>query len=384
MRKLAIITSHPIQYYAPFFAVMAKDASILLMVYYTLGKSIIEDVGFNQDINWDLPLLKGYDYTFLENTAKIPGSHHYSGIVNPGLIASIENFSPDVLLVYGWSYQSHLKAIKHFSTKIPIWFRGDSTLLDKQSYWKKITRKIVLSYIYKHINKAFYVGTSNYEYFNYYGLKPKQLTFAPHAVDNLRFGENRSGEAAEIRERFNIRSDEILILFAGKFENKKNPLLLLNSFKDLNQSNVHLLFVGSGKLDYQLKLAASKLDNRRIHFMGFMNQTEIPAVYQACDIFCLPSQGPGETWGLAVNEAMASAKAILISDKVGCAADLIINGHNGYIFKSGNANDLSEKLNLLCQNRKALKQMGQASMDIIGKWNFQAQAESFKFELNKL
>ncbi|MNI79776.1 UDP-D-galactose:(glucosyl)lipopolysaccharide-1,6-D-galactosyltransferase [compost metagenome] len=115
---------------------------------------------------------------------------------------------------------------------------------------------------------------------------------------------------------------------------------------------------------------------RRIHFLDFQNQTAMPVVYQACDLFCLPSQGPGETWGLAVNEAMAAGKAVLVSDKVGCAADLVKPMINGAIFKSGDLADLKQKLKTLTENKTKLAQMGLASHQIIQDWSFEKQVKA--------
>ncbi len=58
----------------------------------------------------------------------------------------------------------------------------------------------------------------------------------------------------------------------------------------------------------------------------------MPILYRLGNVFCLPSKGPGETWGLAVNEAMASSRPVIVSNKVGCAADLVSEGANGYLF----------------------------------------------------
>ncbi|MNT42804.1 UDP-D-galactose:(glucosyl)lipopolysaccharide-1,6-D-galactosyltransferase [compost metagenome] len=102
----------------------------------------------------------------------------------------------------------------------------------------------------------------------------------------------------------------------------------------------------------------------------------MPVVYQACDLFCLPSQGPGETWGLAVNEAMAAGKAVLVSDKVGCAADLVKPMINGAIFKSGDLADLKQKLKTLTENKTKLAQMGLASHQIIQDWSFEKQVKA--------
>lgn len=383
LKKLAIISTHPIQYYAPVFHLLAKTCH--LKVFYTLGESGSYDQGFKQDIIWDIPLLSGYDYTFLTNSSKTPGSHHYKGVDNPSLITEIENFKPDAILVYGWSYKSHLKAIRYFKGKIPIWFRGDSNLLDEKTGIKKYVRRIFLKWLYKHIDEAFYVGSANKNYYESFGLKPKQLIFVPHAIDNLRFGQSHEEEVKKLRDSLHILDNEILILFAGKFEPKKDPEILLKAFTEINKDNVHLLFVGNGILEESLKNQRTTNNEQRttnIHFMDFQNQSQMPVIYQACNIFCLPSKGPGETWGLAVNEAMAAGKAILVSDKVGCAKDLVVNNRNGFIFEAENKGDLVAKLNLLLANPSHLTEMGKQSASEIKKWTIEIQAQTIIKELN--
>ena len=111
--------------------------------------------------------------------------------------------------------------------------------------------------------------------------------------------------------------------------------------------------------------------------MDFQNQTQMPVVYQACDIFCLPSKGPGETWGLAINEAMAAGKAVIVSDKVGCAVDLVKDGENGFIFKSNNIDDLKNKLSLLLTTGAKLEQMGNISQSEIKEWTFEKIVTSY-------
>lgn len=392
MKKLAIIITHPIQYYAPLFRLLAKQCK--LKVFYTWGKDGIQpkhDPDFGRVIDWDIPLLEGYEYELVENIAKNPGSHHGKGIINPNIINTVKDFTPDAILVYGYIYHSHLQIIRYFKGKTPVWFRGDSTLLDGQGTLKAMVKMVYLKWIYHHVDKAFYVGENNKKYFKKYGLKEKQLVFTPHTIDNDRFTQDRTIEAEHLRKKLGLKKNDILILFAGKLESKKNPELLLEAFLELNKeetatgkildkAQLHLLFVGNGDLETKLKAESTK--QSKIHFLNFQNQTQMPVVYQACDIFCLPSQGPGETWGLAVNEAMAAGKAIIVSNKVGCAVDLVKNGINGYIFKSNNMEDLKEKLLLLTNQPNLITNFGDQSRNIIKNWRFEHQAESLITNLN--
>ncbi|WP_426671938.1 glycosyltransferase family 4 protein [Mucilaginibacter sp. McL0603] len=379
MRKLAIITTHPIQYYSPVFKLLQQRQQIEVKIFYTWGEGSMNkyDPGFGKTVQWDVPLLEGYYFEWVTNTSKNPGSHSFNGIVNPDLIRQIKDYGADAILVYGWAYASHLKVIRYFKNKIPVIFRGDSTLLDEQSGFKMLLKTVLLRWIYSHVDRALYVGTNNKAYFKKYGLKEKQLSFAPHAIDNERFARNRENETKLLRKDLGLNEKDILILFAGKFEEKKSPLLLLDAFLSINKENVHLLFVGNGALEDELKLKAE--ENANVHFINFQNQSYMPVVYQACDLFCLSSKGPAETWGLAINEAMACQKAVLASNKVGCVVDLVIPGNNGAIFNAASFDDLVLQLNNLVEkNREGLKSMGRSSKQIINDWNFEKQAQAIE------
>ncbi|MET3979679.1 glycosyltransferase involved in cell wall biosynthesis [Mucilaginibacter sp. UYP25] len=383
MQKLAIIITHPIQYYAPVFKLLHEQQQIGIKVFYTWGEAAQHkfDPGFGKKISWDIPLLDGYPYEWVNNTSANPGSSNYKGIINPGLVKQIASWRPDAILVFGWSFKSHLNLLRYFKGKVPLFFRGDSNLLDNRPWLKNKLRWLVLKWVYSFIDHAFYTGTNNFNYYKKFGLNDSQLSFAPHAVDNNRFSEDRSNEVSQLRAGLGIKEADTLLLFAGKFEVKKDPLLLLNAFLRLDASNAHLLFVGNGDLRGEL---TSLVQNERVHFMDFQNQTQMPVFYQACDLFCLPSKGPGETWGLAVNEAMACGKAILVSDKVGCAVDLVKPGINGYIFRAGNERELHQYLSKLTTSKKSLQDFGKQSAEIIKNWNFAEIAREITYRTAKI
>ena len=383
--KLAIVTTHPVQYYDPVFKLIARSGKAELKVFYTWGEASNKklDPGFGRVIEWDIPLLDGYSFEFLLNNAKDPGTHHFRGIINPNAVEQIDRFNPDILLIIGWGWNSHLKIMRHYKGKLPLWFRGDSTLIDNKQNFKNILRTILLKFVYSHINKAFYVGKANKAYFLKSGLKENQLIFAPHAVDNSRFELNRSNEAFVVRQELNLLQTDILILYAGKLEPKKDPLILLDAFIQIANPDIHLLFLGNGILEKNLKSKVKNEKVEKVHFRDFQNQQILPVYYQACDLFCLPSKGPGETWGLSVNEAMSCGKAVLVSDKVGCSTDLVEPGINGEVFQAGNRVSLIEKLLALTAAPHNLMQYGLASKVIIHRWNFKAIVDTIIKELNQ-
>jgi len=382
-KRLAIITTHPIQYHAPLFELLAKRGVVDICVFYTWGATVMDnkyDPGFNKDISWDIDLLNGYNFIFLENSAHDKGSHHFNGIINKDIISELKVFKPDALLVFGWSFNSHLKAIRYFSRKLPIYFRGDSTLLDHPGYFRKYFRMVFLKWVYRHIDKAFYVGKRNYDYYKYAGLKDEQLVFSPHAIDNARFSCSRNdciSKAAELKKSLRIELDDFVFLFAGKFETKKNPYLLLDAFllSDMGP-HVKLIMAGNGPLEIELKRKYSNCSS--IIFIDFQNQSMMPSLYNIADVFVLPSYGPGETWGLAVNEAMAGSKCVVVSDQCGCAVDLVYDNENGYIFKSGDKAELSNILKKISSNKQLAKSFGKKSLEIITNFSFLKIAESIE------
>ncbi len=385
-KRLAIITTHPIQYNAPLFALLKERNLIEFKVFYTWGTDALKekyDPGFGKKILWDIDLLKGYDYVFLENIAKDKGSHHFNGIDNPNIIKVIKEYNPHAILVYGWPLKSHYKVMRYFKGSIPVIFRGDSHLLDHSDFLKSFIKKMVLKWVYRHVDKAFYVGQSNYQYYLASGLKPNQLFFAPHAIDNQRFSADNNGIinlGEDLKASLGITKDDLVFLFAGKLENKKDPFILLNSFIAIAmEKKVHLVFVGNGEIESHLK--ASTKGNKQVHFIDFCNQSEMPAVYQMADVFVLPSAGPGESWGLAVNEAMANGKAIIVSDKCGCAATLAKEGVNGFVFQAGNQPMLESAIKKMIEDKSLIGKMKIESKRIIADYNFTVIAEAIEAQL---
>ena len=358
LKKIALISSHPIQYNAPLFALMAKEPEIDLMVFYTWGKSSLGakfDPDFGKVIEWDIPLLEGYNYTFLNNTSKDPGSHHFKGIINPTLNQEIEAWAPDVVWVWGWAFDSHLKVIRYYKGKLPVWFRGDSTLLDEPIGFsiKKLARRFFLTWVYSHVDKVFYVGTHNKAYYKKHRLKETQLIYAPHAIDNNRFSDpngEKTKRALEWRNKLGFHDDDLVLLFAGKFESKKNPYFLVEISTKLPSNDLKFLLVGNGHLEEDLKNIIKK--DSRFVFIDFQNQSQMPILYRMANLFILPSLGPGETWGLSINEALVSGIKVIASSFCGGAIDLI-NEDNGMIFNP--KSELKEVCQYIIETKKSLK-----------------------------
>jgi glycosyltransferase involved in cell wall biosynthesis len=375
--RLAVVSSHPIQYNAPAFRSLAATPDVDVHVFYGWkGPAGAIDPEFGHKVEWDIPLLNGYDYTFVPNLAGNPGSHHFRGINNPAVVGLIRDWAPDALLVYGWSFASHLRVMRAFHGSVPIIFRGDSTLLDERGGLRTLARRRFLRRVYRHVDRALYPGIRTHDYFRAHGLREDQLAWAPHAVDNDRFAASsdaKETDALEWRKRLGISERDAVVLFAAKLVPRKDPATLLRAFIDLRRSvperAAHLVFVGEGQLSGQLRAEAAGRPD--VHFLGFQNQTMMPVVYRIGDVIVLPSR-LGETWGLAINEGMACGRPAIVSDKVGCGEDLVRPYRTGLVFEHGNPASLCDAMAQLLGDSERRKVMGAEAMTLIKNWSIPA------------
>jgi glycosyltransferase involved in cell wall biosynthesis len=371
-RRLAIILSHPVQYYSPWFRWLAANTSLTLRVFYLSDAGVRKshDPQFNTAFSWDIDLLSGYDSEFVRNIAPHPGTDHLLGLNNPQLFRQVRNWQPDAVLIFGYHYFSHLRFIFRAGFgSIPLIFRGDSHLLGRGGLpWLK---RLPLTLLYRRFAAIIYTGIANREYYRSLGVPPQRLFFAPHCIDADRFTANDRdrGAAQELRLTLGLAATTRIVLFAGKFVPAKQPMELLHAFLELQAPDAALIFVGDGELKSQLQAAAGNALNRTIHFLPFANQSEMPARYLLADIFVLPSRGNYETWGLAVNEAMHMGVPCLVSNRVGCQLDLVAEGETGWVFEVDAPQGLSKALRRALQADR--KSMAPAIARRIGQYTYE-------------
>jgi glycosyltransferase involved in cell wall biosynthesis len=231
---------------------------------------------------------------------------------------------------------------------IPVCFRGDSHLLDQHRDWRWQIKRALLRRVYGWTSACLYVGRNNFEYYRELGVPPEKLFYCPHSIEVERFAEPNDElerQARQWRGQLQILDNKKVLLFAGKFETRKQPVELMNAMKGFDDDRVVLLMVGNGPLEE--KVCSIARDNpERFKVLPFQNQSRMPVVYRLADLFVLPSLH-GETWGLALNEALACGRRVIASDKVGGAPDLISSQVEGAIFKTGDWNDFRDKVHQL-------------------------------------
>ena len=336
--RLAILLSHPTQYYSPWFRWLRAHTDLEFRVFYLwqFGVTVQRDHQFGASFQWDVDLLSGYDHEFVPNVARDPGTHHFGGLRNPTLTARLAAWRPTALVCFGYKWASVLRAIVWARlNRVPLIFRGDSHFLGRGR--PPLPTRLALRLLYAQFAAFLPVGAANADYFRALGVPQKKLFFAPHSINDELFdptvAAHRNGAAA-LRAQLGLPTTTRIVLFAGKLVPAKQPRELLDAFLALHPPNTALVFVGEGPEKSALIERAHGRPDVAVYFLPFANQSAMPAHLLLADLFVLPSRGLYETWGLAINEAMHLGVPVLVSDLVGCQRDLVSEGETGWVFSA--------------------------------------------------
>ncbi|MEO6995335.1 MAG: glycosyltransferase family 4 protein [Lacunisphaera sp.] len=377
--RLAIIVSHPIQYYSPWFRWLRQNTSLTFKVFYLWEFGVTEkrDPRFAAAFKWDVDLLSGYESEFVPNQSASPGAENFRGFDNPSLCTRLAEWNPGAILLFGYNWLSHQRALWWARAQgIPLIFRGDSHFLGRGPL--PLRKRLLLRFLYRQFEAITYVGTANHNYFRSLGVPDDRLFFSPHSVDAARFqaSELIAGIAAgSLRTALGLDGKRI-VLFAGKFEAAKQPVALLEAFIQIAAPHTALVFVGDGAEKDRLKALAAAHPAASVTFLPFANQTEMPARYLLAHIFALPSRGHYETWGLAVNEAMHLGVPCLVSDLVGCQTDLVHSGETGWAFRADDSAALLATLRAALETpADDLRRLGQNARARIAHYTYQQTTE---------
>lgn len=382
--NIAILSSHPIQYKAPLFKAISNNSNISLIVYFQNKIGIntsIYDKDLKKDIKWDIPLLEGYDYEFLNNKFSI--------------FKKLLQSRHDCILISSYSkLSSWLAFLAAYLSGTKIIFRGEADPLQKKSAFKSVFKKITITPFLKNIDAILYSFELNKQYYKNFGVPEEKLFFFPCAVDTERFQNTLSDfkkERNKLRQGFGIKENDFVIGFTGKLIKRKRPFDLLKSFRNINkkdlsiEGNIHLLYVGSGKLENNLKSFVEEKNIKNVHFAGFKNQSELPYYYNIMDLFVLPSKKDPSP--KVLNEAMSFSLPIITTNKVGTAPDMIVGEGVGVAVEVGNIDQIKDNILKIINNDDLRSDFKNNALKATDKWSFEEDVngliEAINFIENK-
>lgn len=380
--KLSAVMTHPVQYYSPWFRYITANCPEieLNVVYAILPTAEQQGTGFGSSFEWDTALLDGYRMQVVREPKHSDSlsAGSFFGLNVPEIAATVIAGSPDVTLIPGWYSATLVRAA--FACRrmgIPVICRSDMQLGRirdslREAAWELKTRAMLR--LFTHFLS---VGKRHTEYLDHFGVSGDRIFFAPHCVDNDFFAKSaepyfEKATRAEARRQLGVPPDDFVVLYVGKLENKKRPWDAVLACAALGPA-VTLLIVGSGEAEARCRDAA-RASNVNVVFNGFLNQSELGRAYALADCLVLPSDY-GETWGLVVNEAMATGLPCVLSDAVGCGPDLIVAGRTGYTYPLGSVEAFSSALDSLREQLRAGHRFSTDCREHIGGYSLEKATE---------
>lgn len=369
--RLAIIVSHPIQYFAPWFRELAQVPDIDLKVFFCCDWGVTEyvDPGFNTKMAWDIPLLEGYVHEFLP-IAHRPRQLGFWKVDNPSVGASLDNFQPDVVTMFGYAHRTSWRvawwARRH---QCPLLLYSDSNSCAVPALWKRAIKYPIVRQFYRHVDGALFIGANNRRYHASYGVPPDRLFPGVYPIERrrlLRAVPDRSRTRAVLRGELGIPTDAFVVLFCGKYIERKRPMDVVLAAQSLAKKGlpVWALLVGEGEQRRSVEAFCKRECFTNIVLTGFVNQSAIPSYYAASDVIALTSSF--EAYGLVASEASVFGLPILVSDAVGCigSEDTAQPGRNAIVFPCADTEQLGQAIERLYNDRTLYGIMSSNSIQI--------------------
>jgi glycosyltransferase involved in cell wall biosynthesis len=378
-RVLAVGT-HPVQYQVPIFRRMAaRDDLDLQVAYCTLrGAEAAHDPEFGATVKWDVPLLDGYSWVHVANRGS--GSENFFGLKNSGLWKVIREGHFDAVLCYV-SYTRASFWIAYFAAKFSgaaFLFGTDAVTLSPLDgrMWKRQVKRFAWPMLFRLADQVIVPSSGAFELMRTLGLPDDRVTLTPYVVDNdWWLAQSSTVDSGSMRAAWGAAPDDTVILFCAKLQSWKRPADLLQAFARVKPATGILVIAGEGPLRASLEAEAATLGIAdRVRFLGFANQTQLPAIYTAADLMVLPSAY--DAFGVVVNEAMLCGTTVATSDHVGAARDLIENGRTGFVYRCGDVAGLAAILREALENRARILEMGVAARARMESWSPQENIDA--------
>lgn len=368
--RVALLAPSPIPFKVPLYRRIAAAGDIDLTVMYACSMGVRPaTAGYGERIVWDTDLLDGYRAEFLraaDRTAPVASS--ITELIDLDVIPWLLRGRFDVLWTEGYAWiTNQLAILTQRSRGMGVVLRDNQTLLDLRGVLKTLVKEVGVRRLFSAVDAAVYVSNENRRWLEHYGIPPQRLFACPYGADTEFFNAEAarlSGHRASLRARFGFTGDSgPIILSVSRLAPAKQPAMLIEAFRRVRaRHRCGLLLVGSGPLEAELRVLVEQEQIPDVHFAGFLNQSEISGAYAAADTFALLSAW-GETFGVAVAEAMHFGLPLVLSDKVGSGPDLLGDGGNGFVVPRDDVAAAARALETLVVDADMRQRFGEASAD---------------------
>jgi len=370
-QRLAIITEIIAPYRIPLFNALAEIPEIDLHVIF-LGETdpnLREWRVYREEIRFSFEVLPSWRRRIGK----------YNALLNARMGAALTHARPVAILCGGYSYVSSWQALlwarKH---RVAFLLWSESNRQDQRRYLPAVEW---LKKQFLHRCDGFVVpGQSAFKYVNAQKIRNQPIFVAPNAVDNRLFSnaaEFARNNADRLRQELNL--PQHYFLFVGRLVREKGVYELLSAYTSLNpdlRRQFGLVFVGDGPCRRQLQELAHNFSGRAagIVFGGFVQREQLGAYYGLAEVLVLPTHT--DTWGMAVNEAMACGLPLIVSEAAGCASDLVQEDGNGVLVKPRDVSGLASAMSRMGCDAHVRRRLGQNSARRILDYSPDAWAKS--------
>jgi glycosyltransferase involved in cell wall biosynthesis len=335
------------------------------------GATAGHDPEFGATIQWDIPLLDGYCWVEVPN--KGTGSEGFWGLYNPGLWKLIRSGNFDaVFCPTGYIRASFW--ISYLASKLSgaaFIFGTDATTLTPldRRMWKRPVKRAFWPLLYRFASQVIAPSTGTRELLLSLGIPEDRITLFPYVVDNDWWtAQSALVDRNAVRASWGADPATPVVLFCAKLQPWKRPLDLLQAFAKAAVADSLLLFAGEGPLKGQLESEAKRLGiSHRVHFLGFINQTQLPALYTSADVMVLPSEY--DAFGVVVNEAILCGCPVVASNSVGAGRDLIAPVDPSFIYPCGDVTALTALLGRVLTDRGHLNKFRTVGLERMKTWS---------------
>lgn len=251
------------------------------------------------------------------------------------------------VVVNGYNDPGRLRIIRWcFKNRIPCLMFGDSNIHgDRTTGWRGQVKRALLTRVLRRVQAVLACGSLGRRYFEKYGVEAGDIFYSPYEPNYFEIRSLSDSEIWSTGERFGLASGRRRIVFSGRLKAVKRPDLLLRAFAEIAavREGWDLLIIGDGPMRDELKGMVPASLAGRVVWTGFLDdQRTVSALYRNCDVLALPSDY--EPWALVINEAVAAGLAVVCSDVVGAAEELVRPGVNGEKFAAGSLDGLRDAL----------------------------------------
>ncbi|MGH7214803.1 MAG: glycosyltransferase family 4 protein [Tepidisphaeraceae bacterium] len=254
---------------------------------------------------------------------------------------------------------------------VPCFLFGDSNIRDQRgthSRAKAMLKRAIVGRVVKWCAGVMPCGRLGMEYFAHYGAQAPRMFLFPYEPDYAMSQGLSPARVDEVARRFGLRDGRRRIVFSGRLAPVKRVDLLIDAFVTIapQRQGWDLLIVGDGPLRAALERRVPAELRGRVMWTGFIDdQQTVTALYRASDVLVLPSDR--EPWAVVINEAAGAGLAIVASDVVGAAAELVQDGVNGRVFPAGDGRALTDAL-LDVTDPARIDAMKAASAPVLDDW----------------